>query len=156
MAIPWDHYFLGICDAVSKRSKDENTKLGCVIADQRNRIVSTGYNSFPAGVLDEMWPNDRNCPIRFTKDGKEYEVTKYEVMAHAELNAIVSAGRPLIGCTLYCTYFPCVECAKAIITAGIKKIVYIKENPRFEKSCIIAKELFKQSGVEVWLVPNMD
>jgi dCMP deaminase len=159
----WEEYFLTICRGISQRSKDEDTKLGCVIADERHRIVSTGYNSLPAGVDDNYWPTNREAYLFYIDDigivednqdipkGAE-KITKYDVMAHAEINALVSAARSLVGCTLYCTYLPCCECAKAIITAGIKSIIYEKENPRFKKSHAIAKKLFDQAGIKygVW------
>lgn len=163
----WDEYFLKICEVVALRSLDEDTKLGCVIVNENNHIVATGYNSLPAGVYDDSWPVNRLSKLDVAKDnygvvhiidgvpkpteGVTYtslgEITKYDVMAHAEVNAIVSSGQPLKSCKLYCTYLPCAECAKAIITSGIKEIYYVKENPRFEKSYAIAREFFDQSGV---------
>ena len=156
------------------RSIDENTKMGCVIVDDRNRIVSTGYNGFPAGINDDNWPkerserhyivkckdhitildripedyNDNGVCVRFEKIG---EVTKYDVMTHAELNAIIAAARPLQGCKLYCLAYPCNECAKAIVTAGIKEVIYSESrvSSRWDKPFIIAKELFRESGVKV-------
>ncbi|MFW5800202.1 MAG: hypothetical protein ACOCV8_05235, partial [Spirochaetota bacterium] len=59
----WDEYFLNICDAVSLRSHDKDTKVGCVITDNRHRIVSTGYNGFPCGVNDKDLPSNRTDTI---------------------------------------------------------------------------------------------
>jgi len=180
----WDKYFLNICEKIAERSLDENTKLGCVITDARHRIVSTGYNSLPAGVNDNYWPKNRNdklyaykikeladnietrviydkeisldnfgistdtsnINLSFKKLG---DITKYDVITHAEVNAIASSKCDLIGYTLYCTYLSCHECAKVIIASGIKKVVYLKENPNFERSHTIAKEMFKQANVEL-------
>ena len=168
----WDKYFLNMCDIISTRSLDENTKLGCVIVNDNHRIVSTGYNSLPAKVNDELWPMSRDLKLPIAKnmptgellilndgdfpalrtewDETEFSVSKYDVVVHAEANAICSAaalGVSTQGCTLYCTYLPCHDCAKLVISAGIKKVVYIKENPRFEKSHAIAKEMFEQAKV---------
>lgn len=164
----WDQYFLEICKTVAIRSLDVNTRLGCVIVDKRKRIVSTGYNSLPAGVNDEFWPMDRDSKVYFVKymNGTEIcdesrikyiknkynnieiqEITKYDVVVHAEINAISSSKGDLTGFTLYCNYMPCAECAKSIISAGIKRVVYSIENPRFERSHAIAKQMFNESGV---------
>jgi len=166
----WDTYFLGICRAVAARSIDAETQVGCVIVNEHRRMVSAGYNAFPAGVDDKFWPRDRKtkvkvplvacartrptdppqpAPVVFTRWGEKegYEVDKYAAMTHAEMNAIVSAGQDLHGCTLYTQLFPCHECAKAIITAGITRIVYAAT--REDKSWAIAKELFIQAVVEL-------
>jgi dCMP deaminase len=183
----WDDYFLKLCEDAALRSVDEDTKVGCVIVNQRRRIVSTGYNSFPAGVDDSFWPRRKGQtarvpkvghprfslvlgPPRFEKtegppgtnafaavqqatlffgtltDDDSYEVDKYMAMTHAELNAVVAAGRDLSGCTLYSVLHPCHECAKAVITSGIKRVVY--RQTREEVSWAVAKLLFTQAGVE--------
>jgi|MudIll2142460700_1097286.scaffolds.fasta_scaffold00145_8 deoxycytidylate deaminase len=174
--LPWDDYFLIICDAVALRSIDQETHVGCVIVNAQRRVVSTGYNAFPAGVNDRFWPHDRQttvqiphvgvqrrvfsantCPplaageraleqgTHWQAEGKYYDVDKYAAMTHAEMNAIVAAGQDLHGCTLYSQLFPCRECAKAIITAGIRRVVY--RQTREDPSWAVAKELFVQAGV---------
>lgn len=143
----WDEYFINICKAVSLRSHDENTKVGCVIVDDRHRIMSTGYNGFPCGVNDKELPSNREDSFEIdTENGKE-KVSKYDVITHAEANAIASSKTSLFGCTLYSNLFPCNECAKLIITAGIKKIVYVdKRNDRLHN---ISHLLFKQAKIEL-------
>lgn len=143
----WDEYFMDICEAVSKRSHDENTKLGAVIVDERHRIVSTGYNGFPAGVNDSILPSDRKETISIRTNKGEEEVNKYEVITHAEANAIAASKGPLIGCTLYVTLNPCNECAKLIITSGIKRVVY--RDTRDDKIFQIGRFLLKQGSVEI-------
>jgi dCMP deaminase len=106
----WDEYFLGICDAVSERSHDEETRVGVVITDASNRILATGYNGFPPGCDDKMLPARRP--------------EKYAYMVHAEMNAIASSRQDLRGASLYVSHSPCRECTKAIITAGIRRIVF--------------------------------
>ncbi len=108
----WDEYFMLIAKTVSLRSHDAETQVGAIIVDENHRILSTGYNGFPPGCDDTELPNTRPA--------------KYPYMVHAELNAIASSRQDLRNATLYTTYSPCNECAKAIITAGIKRVVYEK------------------------------
>jgi dCMP deaminase len=104
----WDRRFLELAHVVSKWSKDR-TKVGAVIVDRR-RVVSLGFNGFPAGVEDlpELY-EDRD--------------TKLLMIVHAETNAIVSARELLSGCTIYTSFPPCAGCAGNIIQAGIKRVV---------------------------------
>jgi len=171
LRMPWDVYFLAICDAVKLRSIDKDTQNGAVIVNEHRRLVSTGYNAFPAGVDDTFWPKDRTTKVRvpFVSAGRgelitngrrltkpsvppppveqTYEVDKYMPMTHAEMNAVVSAGQDLHGCCIYTLLFPCHECAKAIITSGIKRVVFV--TTREDPSWAVAKELFIQAGVEL-------
>lgn len=106
----WEVYFLNIAEAVSLRSHDAQTQVGLVIVDENKRILATGYNGFPPGAEDHLLPNLRP--------------DKYPFMVHAEINAIASSRQDLRGSSLYSTHSPCRDCAKAIITAGIKKVVF--------------------------------
>lgn len=106
----WDQYFIHIAHSVSLRSHDLETQVGCVIVDENKRILSTGYNGFPPGCPDDELPKTRP--------------EKYPFMVHAEMNAIASCRHDLKGATLYTTWSPCRECAKALATAGIKRVVY--------------------------------
>ena len=117
--ISWDEYFMGVAMLSAMRSKDPNTQVGACIVNREHRIVGVGYNGFPTGCSDDDLPWDR--------EGDWIE-TKYPYVCHAELNAILnSIGGDLRGCTLYVALFPCNECAKAIIQAGIRKIVYLSD-----------------------------
>jgi dCMP deaminase len=110
----WQEYFRAIAHTVKLKSKDEATQIGVVIVGKDNEIVSTGYNSFPRGI-DDYRPERQERP------------EKYFWMMHAEQNAIVNAARIGVstkGCTMYMTCgMPCADCTKAIINAGIEKIV---------------------------------
>ena len=129
--ISWDEYFMGVAMLSAMRSKDPNTQVGACIVNREHRIVGVGYNGFPTGCSDDDLPWDR--------EGDWIE-TKYPYVCHAELNAILnSIGGDLRGCTLYVALFPCNECAKAIIQAGIRKIVYLSD-----KYAMLA-----QAGVEL-------
>ena len=110
----WDQYYLDICKVVATRSKDPNTQIGCVIIGPNHEIRSTGYNSFPRGIRDDV-------PERLVRP------TKYLWIEHAERNAICNAARAgtaTEGCTIYVEIMPCMDCARAVVQAGIVQVVY--------------------------------
>lgn len=123
--INWDEYFMGVALLAAQRSKDPNTQVGaCIVSGENscygsNVIISTGYNGFPIGCSDDEYPWER--------EGSNNE-TKYPFVVHAELNAILNAhGKSLLGTKIYVALFPCNECAKAIIQAGIKEVIYLSD-----------------------------
>jgi len=115
----WTQRFLDLAKLVASWSKDPSTKCGAVIVDQRNRIVSLGYNGFPAGVDDTMERlADRDVKLKMVR--------------HAEINAIQFATRDLSGCTMYTWPVPpCAQCAGAIIQAGISRVIAPKPSDDF-------------------------
>lgn len=116
--ITWDEYFMGIAKLSSLRSKDPNTQVGCCIVSDDNRILSVGYNGAPNGFDDDQFP--------WGREGKRLE-TKYMYVCHSELNAILNYRgntMDMQGAKIYVRYFPCNECAKAIIQSGIKEVIY--------------------------------
>ena len=119
--ISWDEYFMSIALLSSLRSKDGNTKVGACIVSDDHKVLSLGYNGMPLGVSDE------EIPWAGSKENKPYLETKYPYVCHAELNAILNSNHNLKGSTLYVTLFPCNECTKAVIQAGIKKVVYLSD-----------------------------
>jgi dCMP deaminase len=140
----WKDYYRNIAHAVKVKSKDNNTKIGAVIVGKTNEIISTGYNSFPRGI-------DDNVPER------QERPEKYYFMVHAEQNAIINSARIGVatnGCKMYMTCsIPCADCAKAIINAGIEEIYCTEPNVEMEtrwgehtKRSII---MFKEAGVKV-------
>src|SRR6266545_8097932 len=141
----WDQYNLDICKVVAARSKDPNTQIGCVIAGPAHEIRSTGYNSFPRGIRDDV-------PERLRRPAK------YLWIEHAERNAICNAARagtPLEGCTLYVEIMPCMDCARAIVQAGIVEVVVsgarMKEytSELYDQHFGNSEVLFKEAGVRV-------
>lgn len=115
--ISWNQFFMGVAKLASQRSKDPNTQVGaCIIKD--NKILGIGYNGFPTGCSDDKFP--------WTKP------EKYLYVCHAEANALINVNNfnLLKESTMYCTLFPCNECAKLIIQVGIKKIIYIQEKTK--------------------------
>ena len=138
--ITWDEYFMGVALLASKRSKDPSTQVGACIVSQENKILSMVYNGFPVGCSDDEFPWAR---VGDTID------TKYAYVTHAELNAILNYRGNLEGAKLYVSLFPCNECAKAIIQAGIKTVVYGDNKYDGTPSVIASKRMFKASGIEV-------
>ncbi len=137
--ISWDEYFMGIAALSAKRSKDPNTQVGACIVNDLNRIMSVGYNGFPRGCDDDIFPWER--------EGEELG-TKYPYVCHAELNAILNnRGANLENCRIYVTLFPCNECAKAIIQSGIREVVYISDKYSMTKGTIASKKMFEAAGV---------
>lgn len=137
--ITWDEYFMGVSVLSGMRSKDPNTQVGACIVGADNRILSMGYNGFPNGCSDELFPWDR--------EGEGLD-TKYPFVTHSELNAILNyKGGSLEGSKLYVSLFPCNECAKAIIQAGIKTIVYASDKYKESDSVIASKKMLDAAGV---------
>ena len=141
----WDKYFLNIAENVKLKSKDRRTQIGAVIVGKDNEIVSTGYNSFPRGINDNV---------------KERQIRpeKYYWIEHAERNAIYNAARigvSLRDTTMYLTCgIPCSDCTKGIISAGIKKI-YCKvqdttrNREHWDEHAKRSLQMFKESNVEI-------
>jgi len=136
----WDEYFLGIAEAVSRRSHDAETQVGCVIVGTDRRILSTGYNGFAPGLPDYKLPNTRPA--------------KYPYMIHAEANAIATAKTDLRGATCYCLFSPCNDCAKLLLAAGIDRVVCSQAywNSDWDK----IQELLKMGGVEVVVLKEVE
>lgn len=109
----WKEYFLNIAEQVKLKSKDKFTKIGVVIVGKDNEILSTGFNSFPRGLNDDV-------------DERQERPEKYYWFEHAERNSIYNAARigvSLKDSTMYLTCgIPCSDCARAIINSGIKTI----------------------------------
>lgn len=107
----WDERFLKLAEHVSGWSKDPSTKVGAVITDQQNRVISVGYNGFPAGIAD-------------TAERLNNRDEKLDLTIHAEENALLFAQRPLNGCNLYVWPLPpCIKCAAKIVQTGIKRVI---------------------------------
>jgi dCMP deaminase len=110
----WDARFLELARHISGWSKDPSTKVGCVVVGPDREIRSTGFNGFPRGIEDNV-------------DRLANREMKYPLVCHAEENAIMHAARigvALKGCVAYVTWPPCTRCARSLIQAGIREIVY--------------------------------
>ena len=138
----WDEYFISIAKLSALRSKDPNTQVGCCIVSEDNRILSIGYNGAPNNFDDDFFP--------WNREGKDTE-TKYMYVCHAEANAInnyLGSRKDLRGSRIYVDLFPCNECAKDIIQAGIKEIVYLSDKYDGTPGNLVAKHLFDTCGVK--------
>ena len=140
--ISWDEYFMGVSMLAGMRSKDPNTQVGACIVSKDNKILSMGYNGLPNGCSDDDFPWDR--------EGEMLE-TKYPFVTHSELNAILNyRGGSLDGTKLYVSLFPCNECAKAIIQAGIRTVIYQSDKYNGMDSNTASKRLFDAAGVKYY------
>jgi dCMP deaminase len=124
MSRRWDRRFLSLAREISSWSKDPSTQVGAVVVNDDRRVLATGYNGFPRGIVDK-------------KSRLENKEEKYRYMVHAEMNCIYNAadaGVSLRGATLYIWGLPvCSECAKGVISSGITRIVMPKSNKYPEK-----------------------
>ena len=137
--IKWDEYFMGLAKLSAERSKDPNTQVGACIANEAHKVVALGYNGMPRGVKDSDMPWEREG---------DFLDTKYAYVCHSELNAILNSVANTEGCTIYVTLFPCNECAKAIVQAGIKKVVYADDKYADTDGTKASKRIFDRCGVE--------
>lgn len=142
----WDYRFLRIAEEVSSWSKDPSSKIGAVAVLNR-RILSTGYNGFPKGIEDsDERLNDREV--------------KYRYIVHAEMNAIYNAtknGISLHSSTMYVYGLPmCSECAKAIASVGIHRVVTTfsaESSERWMKSGMTTVDILEEAGIIVDHIP---
>ncbi|MBU5668680.1 CMP deaminase [Peptoniphilus sp. MSJ-1] len=111
----WDEYFMEITGMVATRSTCDRAFVGCVLVNKDNRIVSTGYNGSVSG-------NPHCSEVGHTmRDGHCIATI------HAEMNALLYCAKEGIsvkGAKAYVTHFPCLNCTKALIQAGISEIFY--------------------------------
>ena len=142
--------YLNCAEVFAYRSTCIKRKYGAVIVKD-DVVISTGYNGAPRGM--ENCCDIGKCPRieRNLHQGDGYAMCR---AIHAEANALYNAlynGSCVNGSTIYVHGLPCcIECAKAIIQSGIKRVVYdSKPKPNWEDSTAKALELFKEAGVEV-------
>ena len=126
---------------VSTWSKDPSTKVGAVIVDSDNTVISVGFNGLPRRIQDtDQRLNNRDI--------------KLKMIIHAEINAIITAKRPLNGTTIYTyPFMSCSQCAGMIIQSGIcRHISYKTNNERWKDSFDLALEMFDEARVIVNLL----
>ena len=136
----WDDRFIELANFIASWSKDPSTQVGAVIANSNTkRVISMGYNGFPAGVED-------SAERLGTRE------IKYEMVVHAESNALLFAGPAAEGCTLYVTPLPpCARCAVLIIQAGISRVVCPtpdKSKEPWRTQSQISETMFGEAGVQ--------
>jgi len=136
----WDYRFLGLAAQIATWSKEPNTRVGCIIVNDKRRIIATGYNGFPRGVKDTM-------------DRIEDREMKLAMTLHAEENALLFAGQAVEGCTAYVTHPPCSLCTAKLIQCGIKRIVHAKLiDESFRKRWGASLTLGRQLAAEAMVV----
>lgn len=138
----WDEYFMEIAKLVATRATCQRRAVGAVLVRDR-RILATGYNGAPRGLSHcpengphEDWPNGCMRAGHCIRS------------LHAEQNALLQAaaiGIPCEGASIYVTCQPCNTCAKMLINAGVKRVVYEGDYPDE-----FSLQLFKESGMEAF------
>jgi dCMP deaminase len=138
----WDLRFIELAKHISFWSKDPSTRVGAVVVDKKNRVLSLGYNGFPRGVQD-------------TPERLDNRDVKYSMVVHAEINALIFAAQPLEGATLYLwPFLSCSQCTSIIINTGVKRVVApVSHNLRWADSIKLSQELYHEAGVQVVLIP---
>ena len=142
MTSKWDLRFIGLAEHISTWSKDPSTTVGCVVVGEDREIRSTGFNGFPRGINDD----DERLMDR---------EKKYPLICHAEENAIMHAARigvSLKDSTAYVTWPPCSRCARSLIQAGIREIVYPETGKipeRWIEDFTISDSMLNEAGVAV-------
>ena len=138
--LSWDDYFMLQAILASFKSKDPSTKVGAVFVDLDNHQLSMGYNGFIAGIDESQLP--------WGKDpSANAECQKYGYVVHAEANAILHAPASLKASRCYVTLFPCNECAKLMISKGMKEVIYLSDKDSEKEYNRMSKRLFKLAKV---------
>jgi len=137
--ISWDECFMRMAHVIAERSKDPSTQAGALIADKTNVVVGLGYNGFPRGVDSDNFPWDREG---------DFANTKYAYVCHAEENAVYNSNKQPHGCKIYCTLFPCNECAKTIVQNGIEEVIFENDKYHDNEVWIASRRILDSAGVK--------
>lgn len=150
----WHEYYLDMLPLIAAKSKDVFTKVGVIIVGPDNEIRSAGFNSFPRGINDRLIE-------------RQERPAKYLYFEHAERNAIYNAARmgtPLKACRMYMDYYPCADCARAIIQSGITSIILDGRSlperqaywaQRWETQIEAAKNMLSEAQIDILIyVPD--
>lgn len=138
----WDTYFMDMAVLASRRSSCLRRAVGAVLVKDR-RLLATGYNGVPSGVthceVTGCLREKLNVP-----SGERHELCRG---LHAEQNAIIQAafhGVSIRDAVLYCTNLPCIICAKMLINAGVRRVVYLEGY-----ADALTGEMFREVGMEL-------
>ncbi|KAJ1503805.1 Deoxycytidine monophosphate (dCMP) deaminase [Coelomomyces lativittatus] len=143
----WDTYFMTLCEWTAHRSNCMKRKVGALLTSD-HRILSTGYNGTPFRTLN---CNAGGCP-RCNDNARAGTHLETCFCLHAEENALLVNSDQNQGhhhhsaLTLYCTMFPCIQCAKKIIQCNVVRLVYHRTYASLDTMVL---EYFKKSGVHV-------
>ncbi|KAJ4933809.1 hypothetical protein JOQ06_006618 [Pogonophryne albipinna] len=162
-----EDYFMAAAVLSARRSRDPSTQVGACIVNQDKKVVAVGYNKMPNGCEDHMpwsrskgedaaaavWANGGDLTVataaKVAAAAAETKLdTKYIYVCHAVLNAIMDKNSADVkGCSIYVTLFPSNECAKLIIEAGMKEVVYLCDKYHGSLETQAAKRMFKQAKI---------
>lgn len=147
----WDSFFLATCYLVSTRSSCSDRQVGAILVKEKT-IIATGYNGAPRGIKDCY---ELGYCIREDRDkskGKDYDNC---FAAHAEVNALANCaymgGTSTAGTTLYTVVYPCTGCARLLINAGVKRIIYCEG---IKNDTGLTPKLFKEAEVQTIQIPK--
>jgi len=144
----WTFRWFELCRLLESWSEDRSRKTGCVIVDDRQVLLSIGWNGFARGVHDLEYRHDRP--------------EKYKWFEHAERNAIYNAaskGIELRGATMYHRWFPCADCARSIIQSGISTLICIEpdwDDPIWGEDFKAVRVMFDEAGIETHFVEGIE
>ncbi|XP_043369481.1 deoxycytidylate deaminase isoform X1 [Dermochelys coriacea] len=163
--LEWPEYFMAVAFLSAQRSKDPNSQVGACIVNSENKIVGIGYNGMPNGCSDDLLPWTRTAQSKldtkypyglqlgrtFRRTAQRPHPAKCQgpaLMCHAELNAIMNKNSADVkGCSMYVALFPCNECAKLIIQAGIKEVIFMSDKYHDSPEMTAARRLFDLTGI---------
>ena len=135
----WDRRFMRLALEARRWVKGPDKGVGACVVSPDRRLFSLGYSGLARGMADD--------PARITQaEFKDYH------MVHAELNAILNAGRSVQGWTLYSTTHPCAHCAAAIVQAGVVRVVspeVLGPDSRWRRHHLEAREALRECGVKI-------
>lgn len=140
MSNKWDQRFIGLARHIAGWSKDPSTQVGCVVVGPDREIRSTGFNGFPRGIEDSEHRLDNRD-------------LKYPLICHAEENAIMHAARigvALKDCVAYVTWPPCTRCARSLVQAGVREVVYpaaLEIPDRWQADFEMSMSMLHEAGV---------
>lgn len=138
----WHRRFLRLAEHIAGWSKDPSTQVGCVVVGPDREIRSTGFNGFPRGIED-------------TAERLTVRELKYPLICHAEENAIMHAARigvSLRDCTAYVTWPPCTRCARSLVQAGVRAVIYpagLTIPDRWREDFALSMDLLSEARVGV-------
>jgi dCMP deaminase len=138
----WDERWMDMAALVAGWSKDRSRRTSALIVDERQCLVAIGWNGFPRGVNDDI-------------DERHERPAKYKWTEHGERNAIYNAaanGHRVMGCRMYLPWYPCADCARAIIQSGIKEVIAIEPDwfdSVWADDFSVVRSMFKEAKVSV-------
>jgi dCMP deaminase len=145
----WDERWLQMAKLVATWSKDRSRKTSAVIVDDRDVLIAIGWNGFPRGLRDDV-PERHERPA------------KYAWTEHAERNAIYNAaanGIKLRGCKMYMPWYPCADCARAILQTGIAELICVEPDwadPHWKADFAVVREMLEEAGLTVRFLDGIE